>query len=210
MSDNIHYVYCYLDPRNPGSYNYGEYTFEFEPFYIGHGHNRRMNAHIVEAKRKHYKHSKKLHTIQKLLSLQLNPIIILYKEKLFENDARILEIKMISSIGRFDLGKGPLSNLTDGGEGSTGVIVSEETRLKQRLKRLGKSPGNKGLPCPISISLNMKGKTPWNKGLRGERKAKTKIVLSNRGENHFYFGKTGEDHPKSIPIVQCDFNGTEI
>lgn len=64
------------------------------------------------------------------------------------------EIEFIALYGRRDLGKGTLVNLTDGGDGALGVIVSnekrasisksntgkkvsDETRLKQRLIRLG-------------------------------------------------------------------------
>ena len=31
------YVYCYLDPRFPGKFKYGEIEFDYKPFYIGKG-----------------------------------------------------------------------------------------------------------------------------------------------------------------------------
>ena len=45
-------------------------------------------------------------------------------------DACNVEIGMIQSYGRKNLGLGSLVNLTDGGEGRVNVIVSEETKLK--------------------------------------------------------------------------------
>ena len=48
--------------------------------------------------------------------------------------AKELEVFMISEYGRRDLGKGRLCNMTDGGEGCLGMIVSEETRAKSAYK----------------------------------------------------------------------------
>ncbi len=41
-----------------------------------------------------------------------------------------LECLLISEYGRRDLGKGYLVNLSDGGEGSLGIVMSKETRRK--------------------------------------------------------------------------------
>ena len=43
-----------------------------------------------------------------------------------------MEELLIAMIGRKDLGLGPLLNLTDGGEGPSGMIFSEEVKIKQR------------------------------------------------------------------------------
>jgi hypothetical protein len=47
-SDNF-YVYAYLDPRKPGKYVYGEYVFDYGPFYIGKGFDNRMYIHLTES-----------------------------------------------------------------------------------------------------------------------------------------------------------------
>ena len=47
--ENRFYVYAYLDPRKPGIYTYGEYTFDYEPFYIGKGTGSRLYRHLWES-----------------------------------------------------------------------------------------------------------------------------------------------------------------
>ena len=56
--------------------------------------------------------------------------IILLKQNITEQEAFKHEIYMIAVLGRKDLGTGILYNRTDGGEGSSGAIRSEETRRK--------------------------------------------------------------------------------
>lgn len=51
-------------------------------------------------------------------------------ENISWEDACNLEKSLISSYGRKNLNKGTLVNLTDGGEGSVGYIMSEENKLK--------------------------------------------------------------------------------
>ena len=48
--DSIYYVYVYLDSRKPGIYYYHglDYTFKYEPFYVGKGKGLRMHDHIKE------------------------------------------------------------------------------------------------------------------------------------------------------------------
>jgi hypothetical protein len=57
--------------------------------------------------------------------------IIILKQNLNEEEAFKHEKYMISVFGRKDLGNGILRNRTNGGEGPSGVLVSEETRRKQ-------------------------------------------------------------------------------
>lgn len=125
------YVYAYLDPRKPGIYTFNDITFDFEPFYIGRGKNYRMNSHMSPGQMKRETNLKKKHKIEKILSENLSPIIkIIYKD-LDLVKSEIIEIQLINIIGRNDLNKGPLTNLTDGGDGCTCVIQSQETRMKK-------------------------------------------------------------------------------
>jgi hypothetical protein len=65
--------------------------------------------------------------------------IIFLKQNLTEEEAFGHEIYMIGVFGRKDLGTGILHNRTNGGDGSSGVIVSGETKLKMSKARKGKS-----------------------------------------------------------------------
>jgi hypothetical protein len=64
--------------------------------------------------------------------------IIFLKQNLTEEESFKHEIYMIAVLGRIDLGTGILRNLTDGGDGVSGMVVGEETRLKLSSMRKGK------------------------------------------------------------------------
>jgi hypothetical protein len=51
-------------------------------------------------------------------------------DEITPEEARIKEIEFISIYGRRDLGLGTLVNLTDGGDGACGVVVSDNTKRK--------------------------------------------------------------------------------
>jgi len=118
---NIYYIYIYLDPRKHGKYCYGDYCFLYEPFYVGKGKGNRCS--IIKCRNKHF-----INKTNKIKSNELKPLIVKIKENLDEKQSFILESKLIDLIGRKDLGKGPLINFTDGGEGTGGYIFSKETR----------------------------------------------------------------------------------
>ena len=108
----MHYVYQYFDPlRN-------------EIIYIGKGTGRRAYHHLKRKDR---------HPLTQRLGYMkdrgADPIISIFPR---EDELSSLneEIRLIAVIGRKDLGLGPLLNLTDGGEGVNGRIISEETLKK--------------------------------------------------------------------------------
>jgi hypothetical protein len=71
-------------------------------------------------------------------------------EIIFENlsweESAIKETELIKSIGRQNIRTGPLVNLTDGGEGMTNFIFSNDAKNKMRLAKIGNKngSGNKG------------------------------------------------------------------
>lgn len=161
-------IYVYLDSRKKGKYQYGKYSFDYEPFYIGKGYDEEKNYksrdrqfyHIKEAKRKKKqiknKNLLKINKIKKIIKTTGNdPIIIIYKNNLTEQKSLSLEKHMIKTIGRYDFKKGPLTNLTNGGEGSSGRPMNENTKY-------GLLKANKGRIC----SKKQKEKT--SKALKGK------------------------------------------
>ena len=74
---NKFYIYVYLDPRKPGNFKYGGYTFKYEPFYVGKGQNYRYKEHLYESYNKKDNNSHKCNIIRKIKRLTgKNPIII--------------------------------------------------------------------------------------------------------------------------------------
>jgi hypothetical protein len=111
----MYYVYIYLNILRPGNYTYQNLHFYYEPFYVGKGKDKRYLYHLEKVKNKcKYKRSDKFEIIESIVNSGNEPIIIKY-DNLSEDDALFLEKETITKIGRFDLGKGPLSNRNDGG-----------------------------------------------------------------------------------------------
>jgi len=129
------YIYIYLDPRKPGLYKYSSYKFDYEPFYVGKGKGRRF-LQLSNGRSFHFKNK-----INKIKIYGLNPIVIKLKENLSEEKSFILEYELINIIGRNDINKGPLINFTNGGEGTSGWIPSEETKKLMSEKKKGKYSG---------------------------------------------------------------------
>jgi hypothetical protein len=69
--------------------------------------------------------------------------IIILKNNLTEEDAHRHEIYMISIFGRKDIGTGILRNKTNGGEGKSGWVPSQETIEKLRKANLGRKHSKK-------------------------------------------------------------------
>lgn len=123
-----YYVYAYLDPRKPGFYKYENYIFSYEPIYIGKGIKNRIEKHLKLKVEKLNYNSKFYNTLNKLKNLNLEPIKFKLEENLNDYNAKQKEIELITKIGRLDLNKGTLLNLTDGGEGVLNPIITSNRR----------------------------------------------------------------------------------
>lgn len=100
-----YYVYEYLRTDNT-------------PYYIGKG-------------RKNRAFTKQGHTVP----LPSKDRIRFVAENLSSEDAKNLEVELISKYGRKDNGTGILRNMTDGGEGSPGRIATAEQKRKMKEAR---------------------------------------------------------------------------
>jgi len=186
------YVYVYLDPRKPGKFKYGEYEFEYEPFYVGKGKGFRKMCHLMKYELEQGKNKLKINKIKKIILESYTPIIIEYKNELIEKEAFELETKMIKTIGRIDLGTGPLTNMTDGGEGPTGWKHREEDKIKMahfgNQYMLGKKATNE---TRQKLKIARKGKTP-SKGMKHTeewKKQHSKDMIGKMvGEKHPLYG----------------------
>lgn len=112
------------------------------------------------------------------------------------------EIEFIALYKRTTEG-GTLCNKTLGGGGAVGVIVSEETRRKQSLKKKGKSSPNKGVPLSpeqaARFNATKKGRVSPMKGKQWPKEVREKMRLAFKprfGKDNPNFGKPMKDEVK--------------
>jgi len=136
-----------------------------EPFYVGKGKNNR--AYETGKRRSNYWNN--------IVNKHGFDIIFLEID-LTEQEALEREIYWIKRIGRHNLGLGPLVNFTDGGEGTSGIKISEETREKMRIANTGKNKDRKHTDkSKLNMSLAQIGKQLSDD-------TKNKISKSNTGK----------------------------
>jgi len=153
------------------------------PYYIGKGKGNRINDP---------NHTMNLPLVERRKYLKTN----LTEEESFNH-----EVYMIHVLGRKDTGTGILRNLTDGGDGCTGNIVSVETREKLSKLKKGKkfseehknniSKSLTGLKRPeefknklsktLKKQYSLKERKPTFEGKKHSKESKEKISNSNKG-----------------------------
>jgi hypothetical protein len=129
-------------PRN--FYVYIKFRPDGSPCYVGKG---KGNRHKV-----HEKFGTNRHLVNIIRNAGGSVPTVIIRSGLTEDEAFSMEVAFIKAIGREAHG-GPLVNLTDGGNGSSGWNHSEETKTK-----LGKS--NCKAETRAKISEAMTGKKP--------------------------------------------------
>jgi group I intron endonuclease len=151
------YVYAYLRSKD------SERGVKYSPYYIGKGCGKRA-------------FEKYGRTVPAPVD---NSYIVFVEEGLTEIEAFSLEAYCIQSYGRIDLGDGILRNRTDGGEGTSGLVVSEETRCKLSDMRRGENHPSRGKRGELSPR--------WGKPRSEE--TKRKMSEARQGEKHPLWGK---------------------
>ncbi len=119
-----------LDPRLI-YYVYILFDWLGVPRYVGKGKGDRVKIH---AKTSDASNWLKNEFIERTWIMLEEIPYILVQEAISEVNAIICEITLIESIGRMDLGTGPLTNRTNGGDGLSGHIHSSLARLRMAVK----------------------------------------------------------------------------
>ena len=115
--------------------------------------------------------------------------IIYLKQNLTEEEAFKHEIYMIDVFGRKDLGTGILHNMTNGGEGPSGAIRSEETRRK-----IGEAQKNISEETRRKMSEAGKGEKNHNYGKSLSEETKRKMSDAHKNPSEETRRKIGEAH----------------
>jgi len=119
------------------------------------------------------------------------------KENISWDEACDLEKKLIKNYGRKALGNGTLVNMTDGGDGTYGVIDSLETRLKKSNYAKNNNP-MRNLDSRKKVSLSKIGKSRPDLSIKNKN-ADYKKLISN-GFQKFLNSVDGEKYKKEISI----------
>jgi len=174
------YTYIYRDPERQ------------EPFYVGKGSGKRAYYHL----RRKDKHPL-THRISYMRKKGIQPLIEIIDAP-DEEHALFMEEVLISLLGRKDLNKGPLLNLSDGGEsGHKGAIVSKETRKKLSIAGTGRKLTEEHKKNSAKGNIGKK-RTPE----QCENISKAKKNCSNETRLKISCSKKGKLLPKRKPLTQ--------
>ena len=150
-------------------YTYAYLREDRTPYYIGKGTKERIYS-----------------THRKFKPPKDKSRIIFLKQNLTEEEAFRHEVYMIAVFGRKDLGTGILHNRTDGGEGLSGLVHSEETKRKV-------SDANKGR---TQSEETRKKRSEALKGKPLSEETKRKMSEVRKGKSNAFYGKSHSEETK--------------
>jgi len=157
-------------------YTYAYLREDKTPYYIGKGTGKRIYS-----------------TNRKVKPPKDKSKIIYLKKNLTEEEAFKHEIYMIAVLGRKDLGTGILRNLTDGGDGTSGAVISEETRKKIGDARKGKKSPNYGKNHSKEARQRM---SESSKGKTASEETKQRMSEAQKGAKNPNYGKIASEETK--------------
>lgn len=157
---SVNCVYALLDPRKPRQ-RYSKWIFDGEPFYVGRTSNlsNRLYQHFC----KHAsKNSFKQAVLSRIHLSGLKPRLRVLRKGLTLIQANRYEAEVIRLVGRRCSNEGPLTNLTDGGDGATGHRHTRRT--KKHLKEVN---AQKWLPSHLIAIQVWSGVFDYTRGYEG-------------------------------------------
>ena len=132
---------------------------------------------------------------------------ILFDDLTYEQ-AKEKEIEFIKLYGRRDLKNGTLVNMTDGGEGTLNIIVSEKTR--NLISKNSKSINRKGVPLKeetkIKISNSKKGVKPTEEAINKRKMGKSVSNYKHSDEVKNKISKTKIKNGSSLSKVVLNYS----
>ena len=167
VNPNRFYTYAYL--REDGT-----------PYYIGKGSKNRA-----------YTRNKR-----EIKPPKNKSRIILLKQNLTEEEAFKHEKYMITVFGRKDLGTGILHNKTDGGDGVSGIVMTEDIRVAKS------EAGKKSKELGVGVHGRTKEQIieDGRKGVEKQKEIGTGVVYGKSKEERIENGKTCGNKTKELGI----------
>jgi len=138
-------------------------------FYVGKGKSKR--AWVKSLRNKHWNNIVAKHGYN----------VVIIQNELTEEQSFIIEKELIACIGRENL-----CNMTDGGEGSSGIITSEETRKKLSKAKKGRKHSEE----------HRQRNSEARKGKKHTEEARKKMSKTRKGINK------SEDHKRKVSEAQ--------
>lgn len=194
---DCYYVYVLLDSRKEGEFTYGDFTFPYEPFYVGKGIGRRWRYHFWKSKEETNKiKARKIEKIKK-------EGFTVFCAKIFytmdEYEAFKEEQVYIDLIGKIFDNTGPLTNI------SSGIGTKWALTAEQEQRRVNNRRGFKHTEeAKAKMSRNRKGITAGannpNYGKTHSEEVRQKIsdaLKARPKELHSFYGKTHSEEVRS-------------
>ena len=179
----MYYIYVYLDTRKKGSYSFGDFHFEYEPFYIGKGVNDRYLTHLRIAKgERKGKNNLVITKIKSILNDGYEPTILKIVDNLTKDNYDEYEISIIKLIGKSCDDLGPLLNITNGGDGGITWVGEHHNKGKKLEDIVGKE---KSIELKVKLSNQA-----------SERVGELNPNFGNRGESNPLFGNKMSEETK--------------